>query len=113
MSRMKDLFGDEPAPPVSEHDLRGMVRVPDHSTSIEAARGVTEIKRTLQKRVYELLTIRPRTDGELETLPEFSDYRYSTVRKRRSELYQDGLLVWTGEKRAGQKVWKAVTRSPT
>lgn len=88
-------------------DLRGMIRKPDHDTSIAAARGVAEFKTALQFRVFELLSHKAMTDGELETLPEFAHYRYSTVRKRRSELWQQNRLEWTGERRQGQKVWRA------
>jgi len=107
MGRMKDTLGDELAGQL-EFDIKGMVRVPDHSTSIDAAIGVNEIKTKLQARVFELLCARALTDGQLETLPEFSHYRYSTVRKRRSELLQKNMIHWTGERRQGQKVWKAV-----
>lgn len=107
MAGMKDLFGDKPY----SDEVRGMVRQQDHVTSINAAHGVNEIKTKLQARVLELLSIRHMTDGELETLPEFSDYRYSTVRKRRSELLEKKLVEWTGERRNGQKVWRRA-RSP-
>ena len=36
------------------------------------------------------------TDGELERLPEFAKYAPSTIRKRRSELYQLGDVVKRG-----------------
>src|SRR5215467_2455620 len=98
MGKMKDLFGDDFFPP---SDIAGMVRNPDHTTSIDAAYGVNEFKTKLQNRVYEILCGRAMTDGELETLPEFSDYRYSTVRKRRSELFQKNMVGWTGDRRNG------------
>lgn len=40
----------------------------------------------------------PLTDRELETRPEFARYAPSTIRKRRSELYQAGALIAVGER---------------
>ena len=39
----------------------------------------------------------PMTDDELERLPEFAGYGPSTIRKRRSELYQQQALRVCGE----------------
>jgi hypothetical protein len=38
------------------------------------------------------------TDETLENLPEFADYGPSTIRKRRSELYQQQALAVAGER---------------
>jgi len=37
------------------------------------------------------------TDEQLENLPEFHDYGPSTIRKRRSELFQQHALVAVGD----------------
>lgn len=83
-----------------------MTRLIDHSTSIEAAQKVATCRTKLQAEILSLLLVRDMTDGELERLPQFEAYSPSTVRKRRSELYQSGRVVWTGEKRGGFKVWR-------
>jgi hypothetical protein len=44
------------------------------------------------------------TDRELEQLPQFAHYGPSTIRKRRSELYQGGILTHRGT-RDGLMVW--------
>ncbi len=69
-------------------DLKGMIRYPDHNTSVEAAESIEPKKHKLQEEVYEaILELGPLNDGELEDLPRFRGrYAYSTVRKRRSEL---------------------------
>ena len=87
-------------------DLDGMFRVPDHHTSIESAEAIAPIRTKLQGEIYDILCLRPMTDGELELLPQFRVYGPSTVRKRRSELYQAGRIEETGETRARMKVWK-------
>lgn len=83
-----------------------MIRLPSHETSVEAARAVLPCRTVLQQQILSaLLANGPMTDGELETLPQFASYGPSTVRKRRSELYQDGRVVETGEKRNRMMVW--------
>ena len=94
-------------------DLAGMVRRNDHSTSVEAAERVYRKRSALQRAVLACyVTAGPMTDAELESRPEFGSYRYSTVRKRRSELFQEGLIEETGSKRpapgggSSLKVWR-------
>ncbi len=83
-------------------------RVPDHETSIAAAKSILPCRTVLQQQIVNALIARgPMTDGELERLPMFADYGPSTVRKRRSELYQDGRVVPTGARRDGMKEWAA------
>jgi hypothetical protein len=80
--------------------IRGMVRKGDPFTCILAAT-------TIEKKASELhaaitLEIRrrgPMTDGELEDLSRFSRYAYSSVRKRRTELFQGGLLISVGSRK--------------
>ncbi len=45
---------------------------------------------------------------EVYAITLFSHYGPSTVRKRRSELFQDGKVEKTGEVRSRMSVWKAV-----
>jgi len=85
---------------VAEPDLSGMFHRSDPSTSIDAARTIERRRTELHERV--LVAFRehgPMTDAELEALPEFDRYGPSTIRKRRSELYQASQLVVVGERR--------------
>jgi hypothetical protein len=88
-----DLFDFE------KERIRGMVRRPSLVTSVFAASAVELIRSGLQKRIilalYELGAM---TDDELEGLAQFSHYAYSTVSKRRTELYQKGIVVIVSEK---------------
>ena len=105
---MTDLF--QWVPPAQQFSTPDMHRKTDHQTAIDASERVAKSCKTeLQSAIYEVLIERgPMTDGELETLPQFSQYGPSTVRKRRSELYQAGRVTETGEVRARMKVWKAI-----
>jgi len=88
----------------------GMARGPDHGTSIQAAVRVERKRSDLQEWIVSALRANgPMTDRELEQLPEFSLYAPSTVRKRRSELWDDGrgVLVKVGV-RDGLTVWKVI-----
>jgi hypothetical protein len=99
---MPDLFDWTPPP-----DLTRMHRRPDHDTSIAAAAEVFKFRSDLQREIYEVfLTDGAMTDGELEAMERFTVYGPSTVRKRRSELFQAGLLRKTGERRGGMNVWE-------
>lgn len=83
----------------SEIDITGMVRSGDHGTSVMAAESVAESMSELQQKVYSALkTYGPLTDEELESLPQFARFAYSTVRKRRTDLYQNGAVFKIGEK---------------
>lgn len=89
--------------------LTGLWRANDHSTSIEAGLAVSEKRSALQATILEALQrLGPMTDRELEALPVFARYAPSTVRKRRSELYQDECIEPTGERRGRLKVWRLV-----
>lgn len=87
-----------------------MHRKTDHQTSIDASERIAKSCKTeLQREIWRILrNAGPMTDGELERMDCFSHYAPSTVRKRRSELYQDGRLAETGEVRSRMKVWRAV-----
>lgn len=91
-------------------ETKGMHRIPDHDTSIEAA-GKWVLKRSKLQREVELAFYKhgPMTDEELEMLPQFRGYGISTVKKRRTEQYQKGRIVAVGRKRNSNnctmKVW--------
>lgn len=86
-----------------------LVRIPDHSTSIDAAKAIMPCRTVLQQQIVTALLARgPMTDGELEKLEQFANYGPSTVRKRRSELYHDGKIIPTGKRRDGMKEWAAL-----
>lgn len=85
------LFASAPVTP--------MVRSDDRSTCSDAADRVLPKIRELHAQV--LAAVRTAatdgiTDRELERLPQFARYGPSTVRKRRSELYQLGYLAPAG-----------------
>jgi hypothetical protein len=94
-TRPPDLF----TPP---KELDGMVRVPDRSTSIDAATAVRKVLSDLHLAILEAFRQKgPMNDGELELLEGFEKYAYSTVRKRRTELVEMGKLVDSGLRRPG------------
>lgn len=83
-----------------DESIKGMVHSNPHDTEVEAALAVLPHLPELRAKIYKaFITHGAMTDEELATLPEFSGRVYSTVRKRRVELYQSGLL-----KRVGRKV---------
>jgi len=91
--------------------VRGMVRNPDHSTSVEAAEKLAGGLSVLQRKVLLAFKLNgPMTDQELERLPEFAEFGPSTIRKRRSELLQSLQLVADGVKLndhgVKMKVWR-------
>ena len=98
--------------------IRGMVRKGDPFTCILAAGGVERRASELHAAITEELYWNGHgmTDQELEDLPRFRPrYAYSTVRKRRTELFQAGLLVNTGKTRINPRrqtmiVWDLVGR---
>lgn len=77
--------------------VRGMVHRGDPLTSVDAAlviaRKATELHEQVVGAVREL---GPMTDEQLERLPRFESFGPSTVRKRRSELFQAGILENVG-----------------
>ena len=104
-----DLFEwQPPAPQYNTPDMHR--RNDDHQTAIDASERVAKFCKTeLQTAVYEaLIKYGPMTDGELERLDVFAHYSPSTVRKRRSELYQEGRVAKTDARRDGMSVWMAV-----
>ena len=92
-----------------------MHRRSDPETSVRAADGLKPHLSRLQQQVLDAVRQRHggrgMTDGEVERLPEFKRYGYSTIRKRMSELRRLGLLRWTGETRDGMNVSIPVRRS--
>lgn len=85
------LFGVAPA--------TAAARASDPVTSHAAADVATTQPRLsrLQAQVLDAIRAHPGiTDAELEALPAFQRYGPSTVRKRRTELYQMGRIEATG-----------------
>lgn len=97
-----DLFG---VPAAKQDPLRGMVRRTDAEEPRIAAAKHVDSRSALQQQIFDLLKANPMTDLELENHPSFSKYGYSTVRKRRSELFKAGQLERAG-RRDGLAVWK-------
>ena len=86
------LFAEQP-------ELRPLVRHQDSDTSKEAAQSIADSldgKRAIVKALFELHGIL--TDLDLERLQECSHWAASTARKRRTELWQAGILVKVGKK---------------
>jgi hypothetical protein len=80
-------------------DLSGMFHADDPHTSVEAAAAVARKRTELHARVLQAFSEHGRmTDEDLELLPEFRDFGPSTIRKRRSELYQQGALEAVGDR---------------
>lgn len=84
-------------------EIRGMVRETGSIASQRAAVDVLPKLSKLERRIMELLaTVGPQmqpeglTDRELETMREFARYGPSTVRRRRTTLFQQGRLVENG-----------------
>lgn len=81
-------------------DIRGMVHRGDPLTSVESAIVIARKANALHELVAQAIRERgPMTDEELERLPLFRGFGPSTVRKRRSELYQAGVLKSVSTKR--------------
>jgi len=78
-------------------DITGMVHADDPPTSIDAAKVIARRRNELHEKVLAAFArYGSMTDEELETLPEFHDYGPSTIRKRRSELFQQDALIAVG-----------------
>lgn len=107
-NRQRALWSETPP----ADDVRGMVHRHDPPTSAAAAVGVKRTRTALHARIEAIFEARgDMTDAELETLPEFSNYGPSTIRKRRSELAQEGRLVDSGTTRRNARgcqmvVWR-------
>jgi hypothetical protein len=91
----RPLFSDV-LPDVS---ITGMVHADDPHTSIDAAVVMAHRRTELHEQVLAAFRLYGNmTDETLENLPEFADYGPSTIRKRRSELYQQQALAVAGER---------------
>lgn len=91
---------DPPGEPLDDApDLVGMVHRGDPHTSREAAEVIQKHQTELHAKVLEAFRMfGPMTDEQLEQLVEFRGYGPSTIRKRRSELYQADRLSVVGER---------------
>lgn len=95
-----------------------MVRRNDHSTSVAAAVALADSINALQQKVIEAFEEHgDMTDWKLENLPRFAVYGPSTIRKRRSELYQAKRIVENGVETnpngKQMKVWHLCTPAET
>ncbi len=91
-----------------------MTRRTDGETSRDAAARIAPKVNALHELVLDALFAagaRGLNDRELERLPQFSHYGPSTIRKRRSELYQLGLVTHQST-RDGLMVWVPVPGAP-
>lgn len=97
-------------------------REDDHSTSIAAAKKAKASGLpVLRQQVYDVIKVAPNglTDCEIRIACSelFGVRSESTYRKRRTELTDLGLVVWTGERRPNEggnmeKVWAAAEAEP-
>lgn len=80
-------------------ELIGMIRDGDYSTSTEAAEAIAPRRSAMQHLILIAFgALGPMTDEELETLHMFRQYGQTTISKRRTELYQQGILEAVGQK---------------
>lgn len=76
----------------------GTIRERDSETSLSAALALMPRLSLMQAAVVAAFDKHgPMTDEQLEQLPEFREYKYSTARKRRTELVTKGLLASCGK----------------
>jgi hypothetical protein len=97
--------------------IHGMVRTGDPMTCISAADTIQRKASALHEAIARAIYTRgAMTDQELEDLDRFRHYAYSSVRKRRTELCQAGLLVCIGvrkNKRGNMmQIWELAGRVP-
>ena len=91
---------------------KGLHRTIDHTTSIDAAKAIQKHLSDLQQKVLDAFRCHEElTDGELESLPQFSQCAPSTVRKRRGELV-GRYIQKTAKRRKGQAVWSILLERP-
>lgn len=96
--------------------LSGMVRTDDQDTAVEAAKQVSKGATRIRENVYKLfLEHGPMNDYDLEQLyyKTFEVRPYSTVRKRRCELRDAGLVRDSGRRSTNPTgstmiVWEAI-----
>lgn len=89
-----------------------LTRTPDHATSKQAARKVTQSVSQLQRSVFEHIRLMaPVTALELEELDIFCELAPSTVRKRVSELAGRGKIIGRGEQEYRSKRTGRVSRA--
>jgi len=93
---------------------RGMSRNTDPKSSKAAAESILPRLSGLQQQVLDVLRERKQTtgdgmtDGELERPPQVRNLRFSTIRKRRTELMQKGFVRSTGRLREKMTVWEPI-----
>jgi len=95
MDEQRSLFRDVQV----EADITGMVHRDDPHTSVDAAAVIERRRNELHEKVLAAFRQHGRmTDEDLEELQEFRGYGPSTIRKRRSELFQQHALVSVGDR---------------
>lgn len=98
-ARQLDLAFEQKVLDTPTRLLAGMVRGTDRLESQHAAVRQLEGRSALQQRLLHILaTEGPLTDRELESRTEFRGYGPSSIRKRRSELFQAKLIVDCGRR---------------
>ena len=86
---------ESPGPSLFDSPIRPVPMAQAHSeTSVKAAESMRGKTESIRKMVLKLLEARPMTD---EQLVELLELPANTVRPRRIELYQAGLVVSTGK----------------
>jgi predicted HTH transcriptional regulator len=93
--------------------LRGMVRMQEYRTSIKAAEAVQPHLSDLQAKVLAYIEERGQvTDAALDAHFGLTQFAYSTIRKRRTELVAKGLVraCGTGKNAKGRSMtlWEVV-----
>jgi hypothetical protein len=93
------LMFDEPDP------IKGMVPRYAWQTEKDAALAIARhCKTKLQRQIIQAFkTHGAMTDEELENLPQFTHYGPTTVKKRRTELFQMGMVINTGRTKANSR----------
>jgi hypothetical protein len=79
----------------------GMVRIPDHDTSVDAAESVVRGASTLRNLIHRLLLeYGDQTDDTLRDRVRILGYNYgySTTEKRRGELVSQGRVIDSGSR---------------
>ena len=92
-----------------------MVRRGDPFTCVTAAHTIQKKASELHEAItWEIKQRGAMTDQELEDLDRFRRYAYSSVRKRRTELFQGGLIAVVGTRKNNRgnmmQIWDLVGR---
>lgn len=87
--------------------MEDVARHNDPATSHDAGAIASNLAVRLQREVYDAFKqYGEMTDHDLNILFESRNYAESTVRKRRSELSRQGLIVNTGRRDGRHAIWR-------